>query len=90
MSFSDDLRQFIDRPERVDSTKLEQLIEKSTTREEVILLLGEPKHVLNKQYSISYLYEYRDQLLALTFHEDVLLFKEQAANDGRYDFQLVE
>ncbi|MDK9736937.1 hypothetical protein KI655_06440 [Vibrio sp. D404a] len=90
MSFSDELRQMIERPERFDAAKLELLIEKRTTREQVIALLGKPKQVLNKQHSVSYLYEYSDQLLALTFHEDVLLIRERAENDGRYDFQLVE
>ena len=69
---------------------MKQLVEKKTTRQEVIELLGEPKQKFNKEYSVSYLYEYSDQLIALTFHEDVLLFEERAENDGRYDFKLVK
>lgn len=90
VSFSDELGQFVDRPKNVDYTKLEQLVEKKTTRQEVIEFLGEPKQKLNREYSVSYLYEYSDQLIALTFYEDVLLFEERAENDGRYDFKLVK
>lgn len=90
VSFSDEIRQLVERPTNVDYTILEQLVENKTTRQEVIMLLGEPKQMLNKEYSVSYLYEYSDQLIALTFHEDVLLFEERAENDGRYDFQVVK
>ena len=89
-SFSDELGQLFDRTTNVDYTKLSQLVQKKTTRQDVIELLGEPKHMQTGEYSVSYLYEYSDLLLALFFYDDVLLFQERADNDGRYKFEVVK
>jgi len=39
---------------------------------------------------VAYIYEYERDLLAFTFYNGELLFKERAANDGLYDFKMIK
>ncbi|MGF1755941.1 hypothetical protein L4C33_20420 [Vibrio makurazakiensis] len=76
-----------DELERLD---VSHFIDGQTQLSEVKKELGSPIKIRDQQDEVyTYLYESDDYLVALTFHQGVLLFREKAKNDGRYDFKRV-
>ncbi|MFD1878727.1 MULTISPECIES: hypothetical protein [Vibrio] len=73
-----------------DEAGLEQLVDRQTNIEDVTDRLGQPDQVINSDGSVAYIYEYERDLLAFTFYNGELLFKERAANDGLYDFKMIK
>lgn len=69
------------------SFDLSTLIDGQTRIAAVEKVLGTPKQIEDRRDGVfTYYYESSELLVALTFHNGVLLFKEQAKNDGRYEF----
>ncbi|CAH7110434.1 conserved hypothetical protein [Vibrio chagasii] len=65
-----------------DEAGLEQLVDRQANIEDVTDRLGQPDQVINSDGAVAYIYEYERDLLAFTFYNGELLFKERAANDG--------
>ncbi|CAH7059742.1 conserved hypothetical protein [Vibrio chagasii] len=73
-----------------DEAGLEQLVDRQANIEDVTDRLGQPDQVINSDGAVAYIYEYERDLLAFTFCNGELLFKERAANDGLYDFKMIK
>ncbi|WP_116870912.1 hypothetical protein [Vibrio splendidus] len=73
-----------------DEAGLEQLVDRQANIEDVTDRLGQPDQVINSDGAVAYIYEYERDLLAFTFYNGELLFKERAANDGLYDFKIIK
>ncbi|CAH6860258.1 conserved hypothetical protein [Vibrio chagasii] len=73
-----------------DEAGLEQLVDRQANIEDVTDRLGQPDQVINSDGVVAYIYEYERDLLAFTFYNGELLFKERAANDGLYDFKMIK
>jgi hypothetical protein len=73
-----------------DEAGLEQLVDRQANIEDVTDRLGQPDQVINSDGAVAYIYEYERDLLAFTFYNGELLFKERAANDGLYDFKMIK
>ncbi|CAH7189219.1 conserved hypothetical protein [Vibrio chagasii] len=73
-----------------DEAGFEQLVDRQANIEDVTDRLGQPDQVINSDGAVVYIYEYERDLLAFTFYNGELLFKERAANDGLYDFKMIK
>ena len=73
-----------------DEAVLEQLVDRQANIEDVTKKLGLPDRIINNNGSVAYIYEYERDLLAFTFYNGELLFKERSANDGLYNFKMIK
>ena len=69
------------------SFDLSTLIDGQTKIAAVEKVLGIPQQILDRRDGVfTYYYKTSEFWVALTFHNGVLLFKEQAKSDGMYEF----
>lgn len=73
--------------DELDPFDVSRFIDGQTRLSEVEKELGSPIRIRDQQDEVyTYLYESDNYLIVLTFHQGILLFKEKAKNDGKYDF----